>query len=63
MVRRLRIVAETVLGRKFELISTRVEQCSLTRQPCGYTVEWLSPFIQYFPLFAAKIFNFETPYK
>ena len=37
MVRQVRMVAETVLGRKFELISTRVERWrSLTRLPCAY---------------------------
>ena len=37
MVRRVGMVAETVVGRKFEPISTRVERwSSLTRPPCAY---------------------------
>ena len=35
----VRMVAETVLGRKFEPISTRVEWWgSLTRLPCAYII-------------------------
>ena len=39
MVRRVRMVAETVLGRKCEPISTRVERRSLlTCLPCAYII-------------------------
>ena len=39
MVRLVRMVAEPVLGRKFEPISTRVERwSSLTRLPCAYII-------------------------
>ena len=39
MARRVRMVAETVLGRKFELISTRVDQrSSLTCLPRAYII-------------------------
>ena len=39
MVRRVRMVAKTVLGRKFEPISTRVERwSSLTRLPYAYII-------------------------
>ena len=39
MVGRVRMVAETVLGRKFEPISTRVRRrTSLTCLPCAYII-------------------------
>ena len=40
MVRRVRMVAETVLGKKLEQISTRVERrSSLTCLPCAYIMD------------------------
>ena len=39
MVRPVRMVAKTVLGRKFKPILTQVEQWnSLTRHPCAYII-------------------------
>ena len=39
VVRRVRMVVETILGRKFEPISTRVERwSSLTRLPFGHII-------------------------